>query len=89
MAYHSEVLQQERDLLRRTHLLPPSETFAESGERGTTSLRRAGGSGHPLFTAMAEAALAQVNRPGWSVVIHFIPFPEEQYSSRTRKAKNP
>lgn len=62
MAYHSEVLQRERDLLRKSHLSPAAGLGKElQGLEGeTVGLRRAGGGGHPLFTAMAEAALAQV-----------------------------
>lgn len=60
MAYHSEVLQQERDLHRKSHLSPSSEIESQGAEAETLGLRRAGGGGHPLFTAMAEAALAQV-----------------------------
>lgn len=62
MAYHSEVLQRERDLLRKSHLSPSVGLRKElQGVEGETAgLRRAGGGGHPLFTAMAEAALAQV-----------------------------
>lgn len=62
MAYHSEVLQKERDLRRRTHLSPSSGKSAEVAEDGTPALRRAGGDGQSPFTAMAEAALAQARR---------------------------
>lgn len=62
MAYHSEVLQRERDVLRKSHLSPSSAVEEETpgGDEPSLGLRRAGGGGHPLFTAMAEAALAQV-----------------------------
>lgn len=64
MAYHSEVLQQERDRRRRSHLLPTGnggtlEANAQDSEGEDVGLRRAGGAGH-IYTAMAEAALAQV-----------------------------
>lgn len=61
MAYHNEVLQQERDLRRRTHLSNTSATVTASDRQKNGGLRLAGGGGHPLFTAMAEAALAQVS----------------------------
>ena len=62
MAYHSEVLQRERDLLRKSQLSPSAGLGKElQGLEGEpVGLRRAGGGGHPLFTPMAEAALAQV-----------------------------
>lgn len=63
MAYHSEVLQQERDRRRRSHLLPTVsgtlEAAAQSSVGDNAGVRRAGGGGH-VYTAMAEAALAQV-----------------------------
>lgn len=62
MAYHSEVLQKERDLRRRTHLSPLSGKSTETAEDGAAGLRRAGGDGQSPFTAMAEAALAQARR---------------------------
>lgn len=62
MACHSEVLQRERDLQRRTHLSPASGKPEGTSEDDTIGLRQAGGGGHPLFTAMAEAALAQATR---------------------------
>lgn len=68
MAYHSEVLQRERDAYRKSSLSPTSPlgkaTQEVEGDE-ILGLRRAGGGGHPLFTAMAEAALAQVG--GWSL----------------------
>lgn len=63
MAYHSEVLQQERDARRRSHLLPTVGGTLEAAAQGivgdNAGVRRAGGGGH-VYTAMAEAALAQV-----------------------------
>lgn len=62
MAYHSEVLQKERDMHRRSRLASPSSAGGDKS-RGTESnvdgVRRAGGREH-RFAAMAEAALAQV-----------------------------
>lgn len=62
MAYHSEVLQRERDLHRKSCLSPLCvvEKDVQEAQGETLGIRRAGGGGHPLFTAMAEAALAQV-----------------------------
>lgn len=64
MAYHSEVLQKERDMLRRNRLSSPRSAEMESlrGEKGDSSgARRAGGGSH-RFSVMAEAALAQVKK---------------------------
>lgn len=68
MAYHSEVLQKERDLQRRIHLSPAAVKSEGVKEDVTIGLRQAGGGGHPLFTAMAEAALAQVDRTVFGLV---------------------
>lgn len=64
MAYHSEVLQKERDMLRKHRLSSPrsAERHGLEGEESgnnASGVRRAGGGSH-RFTAMAEAALAQV-----------------------------
>lgn len=64
MAYHSEVLEKERDMLRKHRLLSPQSSGRhrlEGEESGSNAggVRRAGGGSH-RFTAMAEAALAQV-----------------------------
>lgn len=62
MAYHSEVLQKERDMLRRSRLSSPRSPQVEQlrEEKGDGSgARRAGGGSH-RFSVMAEAALAQV-----------------------------
>lgn len=64
MAYHSEVLQKERDMLRRNRLSSPRSAEMESlqGKEGDSSgARRAGGGSH-RFSVMAEAALAQVKK---------------------------
>lgn len=69
MAYHSEVLQRERDLRKRSALSPHSTQSTQDGVREDNQeggLRQAGGGGHPLFTAMAEAALAQVGSDCYS-----------------------
>lgn len=62
MAYHSEVLQKERDMFRKSRLASPSSAGGDK-QRGEESdidgVRRAGGREH-RFAAMAEAALAQV-----------------------------
>lgn len=67
MAYHSEVLQRERDLRKRSALSPHSIQSTQDEDSQEGGLRQAGGGGHPLFTAMAEAALAQVgpDRSSW------------------------
>lgn len=64
MAYHSEVLQKERDTLRRNRLSSPTsaELNKLQEEKGDSSgARRAGGGSH-RFSVMAEAALAQVRK---------------------------
>lgn len=64
MAYHSEVLQKERDMHRRSRLASPSSAGGEKSRgRGSDidDVRRAGGREH-RFAAMAEAALAQVTK---------------------------
>lgn len=65
MAYHSEVLQKEREVLRKNRLSSPrgaGEETAQGEEDGDSNgMRRAGGGSH-RFSVMAEAALAQVNR---------------------------
>ena len=76
MAYHSEVLQRERDLRKRNGLSPhgtqegtqqgEGESSGDGDGDGAGMVRRAGGGGHPLFTAMAEAALAQVGSDRYS-----------------------
>lgn len=64
MAYHSEVLQKERDMLRKNRL---SSTTSAQGEKlleersDSSGARRAGGGSH-RFSVMAEAALAQVSK---------------------------
>lgn len=61
MAYHSEVLQKERDMLRRNRLSSPRSAEMESlqeEESESGGMRRAGGGSH-RFSVMAEAALAQ------------------------------
>lgn len=62
MAYHSEVLQKERDMHRKSRLTSPSSAEGNKSRRNESDmdgLRRAGGREH-RFAAMAEAALAQV-----------------------------
>lgn len=67
MAYHSEVLQKEREMLRKNRLSSPrgagEETAQgqEESDSNSNGMRRAGGGSH-RFSVMAEAALAQVNR---------------------------
>ena len=65
MAYHSEVLQKERDMLRKDRLSSPrngAQAEKPQGERdGDSGVRRAGGGSH-RFSVMAEAALAQVRK---------------------------
>eukprot|EP00903_Cladosiphon_okamuranus_P013168 g12281.t1 len=61
MAYHSEVLQNERDMLRRNGLSSPrsAEVGKLQRKKGDSGgVRRAGGGSH-RFSVMAEAALAQ------------------------------
>lgn len=61
MAYHSEVLQKERDMLRKNRLSSPRSAEVEKlqEESDSSGIRRAGGGSH-RFSVMAEAALAQV-----------------------------
>lgn len=84
MAYHSEVLQQERDRRRRSHLLSTVsgtlEAAAQSIGGDTAGVRRAGGGGH-VYTAMAEAALAQVKN---GVIYH--PRWRHKNSTKTRSS---
>ena len=66
LAYHSEVLQKERDMVRRNRLSSssprgPGEETTQGEESDNNGMRRAGGGSH-RFSVMAEAALAQVNR---------------------------
>lgn len=69
LAYHSEVLQKERDMLRKSRLSSPTNAERERDQGDETDsggVRRAGGGSH-RFTAMAEAALAQVGM--WRVQV--------------------
>lgn len=78
MAYHSEVLQKERDMLRKSRLSSPTSPEREQKEQGNESdssgVRRAGGGSH-RFTAMAEAALAQVRGQGQGGALLFCASP--------------
>lgn len=76
MAYHSEVLQRERDMLRKNRLASPRSAEAEQRQEdnsGSSGARRAGGGSH-RFSVMAEAALAQVGR---KFVASFRPAPRQ------------